>query len=134
MEGFGGGLLSLSKHNVSAWVDTSDSGLNITAGRPVVEALGYSTEDLLKTASATQDAYDLGELSVLDFEGDLDDFEEDDVPAIDGNPKLAVRRILEQKVQEAECKGFLNPVLFGCMTYSGNSKKSSGCSSRTILP
>ncbi|RHY25720.1 hypothetical protein DYB32_008141, partial [Aphanomyces invadans] len=143
MEGFGGGLWSLSKHvllselvlltgeaplalkNVSAWVDTTDSGLNITVGRPVMEALGNSTEDLLKTASVTQDAYNSGDLSVLDLggdsspsralkaryaqmlaeSGDLDDFEDDDVPTIDGNPKLAVRRILEQRVQEAQGKG-----------------------------
>ena len=65
LEGFGGAPVPMKLHvvlptveldtpagtlrltNVNAWVDTTDKGVNITLGRPVMVAMGYSTEGLL---------------------------------------------------------------------------------------
>ena len=139
MEGFGKVPLMLKQHivlpelsllvgnqavtlkNISAWVDPTDKAVGLTLGRPVMKALGYSTEALLQDAAMNQDSFDLRELSVLDQEqsavccalkaryaqflaegGDLDDIEVfDDEPPV----SMTVSECLQAKVDEAIQKG-----------------------------
>ncbi|KAF0704568.1 hypothetical protein As57867_007298, partial [Aphanomyces stellatus] len=143
MEGFGKVPLSLKMHvvlpelalligeatvrlsHVSAWVDPTDPGLGITIGRPIMKALGYSTEALLTDAGVLQDSFDLRELSVLDVEDSsavcralkaryaqllaeaplVEDFDDDEVVSPLGTSTLTVTEVLNAKVGEAQQKG-----------------------------
>ena len=82
LEGFGGAPVPMELHvvlptveldtpagtlrltNVNAWVDTTDKGVNITLGRPVMVAMGYSTEGLLAAVREQGGSVDLSALSI----------------------------------------------------------------------
>ena len=143
MEGFGLRPVALSQHlvlpvveltiddarltlrNVSAWVDPNDHGLAFTLGRPIMTALGYSTESLIRGASMKQGDIDLSGLSVLDQDASavakalraryaqllseggeqlaLDKEEDDDLPVED--PVAKVKEVLRVKILEASEQG-----------------------------
>ena len=106
--------------NVNAWVDTTDKGVNITLGRPVMVAMGYSTEGLLAAVREQGGSVDLSALSVtganeseavymtlktryaerLSQEEPLEDEDEDETPEVD--PDMAdavVAEVLAEKVK-----------------------------------
>ncbi|KAG9405093.1 hypothetical protein AC1031_004199 [Aphanomyces cochlioides] len=62
------GGASITLRNVSAWVDPTDTAVGVTIGRPIMKALGYSTEALLIDAARLLEVIDLSDISVLDNE------------------------------------------------------------------
>ncbi|RHZ22496.1 hypothetical protein DYB37_013479 [Aphanomyces astaci] len=52
--------------HVSAWIDETDDGANITLGRKVMETLGYDLEGFLKIAREQRDVWDLADTVATD--------------------------------------------------------------------
>ena len=144
LEGFGGAPVPMDLHvvlptleldtptgtlrltNVNAWVDTTDKGLNITLGRPVMVAMGYSTEGLLAAVREQGDSVDLSMLSVtaatgseevyktlqmryaerLSQQEDPDVEDDDEAPEVDADKAdQLVAEVLADKFKEAKAKG-----------------------------
>ena len=144
LEGFGGAPVPMDLHvviptlevdtpagtlrltNVNAWVDTTDKGLNITLGRPIMVAMGYSTEGLLAAVREQGDSVDLSMLSVtvatdseevyktlktryaerLSQQKDPDVEDDDEASEVDPDKADAlVAVVLAEKLKEAKAKG-----------------------------
>ncbi|KAF0707151.1 hypothetical protein AaE_013747 [Aphanomyces astaci] len=52
--------------HVSAWIDETDDGANITLGRKVMETLGYDLEGFLQIAREQRDVWDLADTVATD--------------------------------------------------------------------
>ncbi|RHZ34343.1 hypothetical protein DYB31_012411, partial [Aphanomyces astaci] len=52
--------------HVSAWIDETDAGANITLGRKVMETLGYDLEGFLQIAREQRDVWDLADTVATD--------------------------------------------------------------------
>lgn len=120
---------TLSLLNVSAWVDDTDKGANITLGRPVMQLLGYDVRDLIKRACDKQSTWDMQSLvvtaspdgtplqnifrlwapprPVVDDEEEIEGMLPDDETPTESAEDLAhaVKRVLKSKVDEARAYG-----------------------------
>ena len=118
--------------NISAWVDETDAGSNITLGRAVMQTLGYDLDVLLHKAHARRAVWDMTESATLalssasmvkravlkwraagedELDQLVDDNDEHDVPVPDGKDvTTAVKDILTAAVQEANQNGLPEPL------------------------